>query len=84
LQNRYGDSWVDPGSFNEDNEIIKQQGREETEKNLQKRFMTSEYEDVDPTPEKDKEEDADHRLQLVKNANQELKVQKIINEIKVK
>jgi hypothetical protein len=31
--------------------------------------MTSEYEEVDPTPEKDKDDEADHRLQLVKNTN---------------
>lgn len=60
-------------------QLLKDQGKEETEKNLQKRFMTPEYEDIDPTP-KDKDEDeeksagTDHRVQLVKSKEHELKV----------
>lgn len=55
LKDRYGDSWADPASTNEDADLTKQQSTEETQKNLQKRFMTSEYEEVDPTPESEKE-----------------------------
>ena len=66
LKERYGESWVDPNTSSEDVELLKQQGQEEVAKNIEKRFMTTEYEDVDPTPQEKKEAEeeqpSDHRV----------------------